>query len=170
MLASIEVTARQALSELRRLLGVLRKEEDQVDFAPQPGLDQLDSLVEQVRVAGVPVEVSVSGVPEALSPGVNLSVYRIVQEALTNVLKHGGGASTRVAMQFGHGGLDLAITDSGRGAPTAGARAWPPGSCGRRRSRDHWHARAGGDVRGQAVGRATARWRLRGSGSHPLRP
>ncbi|HXA33156.1 MAG TPA: sensor histidine kinase [Acidimicrobiales bacterium] len=118
MLASIEVTARQALSELRRLLGVLRKEEDQVDWAPQPGLSQLDSLVEQVRVAGVPIEVSVSGaVPGALSPGVDLSVYRIVQEALTNVMKHGGGAPTLVAMQFGDSGLDLAITDSGSGAP-----------------------------------------------------
>jgi signal transduction histidine kinase len=116
MLASIEITARQALAELRRLLGVLRKEEEPVDHSPQPGLDQLDSLIDQVRVAGMPVEVMVSGsAPESLSPGVNLSAYRIVQEALTNVLKHGGGAPTRVAMTFGDDGLDLAVTDSGPG-------------------------------------------------------
>jgi signal transduction histidine kinase len=119
MLASIEVTARQALSELRRLLGVLRKGEDRVDHAPQPGLDQLGSLVDQVRAAGVTVDVSLSGsVPPDLPPGVDLSAYRIVQEALTNVLKHGGGAPTRVAMHFDEDGLDLAVTDSGPGALT----------------------------------------------------
>jgi signal transduction histidine kinase len=123
MLASIEITARQALAELRRLLGVLRKGEEGADHAPQPGLDQLDSLIDQVRVAGVPVEVTVSGsAPESLSPGVHLSAYRIVQEALTNVLKHGGGAPTRVAMRFGDDGLDLAVTDSGPGIPAS-----PPG-------------------------------------------
>jgi signal transduction histidine kinase len=126
MLASIEITARQALAELRRLLGVLRKGEERVDHAPQPGLDQLDSLIDQVRVAGMPVEVTVSGsAPESLSPGVNLSAYRIVQEALTNVLKHGGGAPTRVAMSFGDDGLDLAVTDSG---PGAGASLSGPGA------------------------------------------
>jgi signal transduction histidine kinase len=114
MLASIEVTARQALAELRRALGVLRKGQDRPDHTPQPGLGQLDSLIDQVRVAGTPVEMTVSGqVPEALPPGVNLSAYRIIQEALTNVLKHGGGAPTRVAMRFGADGLDLSVTDSG---------------------------------------------------------
>ncbi|HEX4217639.1 MAG TPA: histidine kinase [Acidimicrobiales bacterium] len=118
MLASIEVTARRALSELRRLLGVLRKEEDRVDHAPQPGLDQLGSLVDRVRAAGVTVDVAISGpVPPNLPPGVDLSAYRIVQEALTNVLKHGGGAPTRVAMHFDDESLDLAVTDSGPGGP-----------------------------------------------------
>lgn len=130
MLASIEVTARQALAELRRALGVLRKGEDRPDHTPQPGLDQLDSLIDQVRVAGTPVEMTVSGrVPEALSPGVNLSAYRIVQEALTNVLKHGGGAPTRVAMRFTDDGLDLSVTDSGPNFPTAasgGGTRQPP--------------------------------------------
>lgn len=135
MLASIEVTARQALAELRRLLGVLRKGEERADLAPQPGLDQLDSLIDQVRVAGMPVEVTVSGsAPASLSPGVNLSAYRIVQEALTNVLKHGGGAPTRVAMTFGDDGLDLAVTDSGPGTgaslPGAGAGQPPTGGQG----------------------------------------
>ncbi|HEX3839690.1 MAG TPA: histidine kinase [Acidimicrobiales bacterium] len=126
MLASIEITARQALAELRRLLGVLRKGEERLDHAPQPGLDQLDSLIDQVRVAGMPVEVTVSGsAPQSLSPGVNLSAYRIVQEALTNVLKHGGGAPTRVSMSFGDEGLDLAVTDSG---PGVGASLSGPGA------------------------------------------
>lgn len=120
MLASIEVTARQALAELRRALGVLRKGEDRLDRTPQPGLDQLDSLIDQVRVAGTPVEMTVTGeVPEALPPGVNLSAYRIVQEALTNVLKHGGGAPTRVAMSFSSDSLDLSVTDSGPTIPPA---------------------------------------------------
>jgi signal transduction histidine kinase len=132
MLASIEVTARQALAELRRALGVLGKGETRLDHTPQPGLDQLDSLIDQVRVAGTPVEMTVSGqVPEALSPGVNLSAYRIVQEALTNVLKHGGGAPTRVAMRFSDDGLDLSVTDTGPHVPLAasGGRSGqaPPG-------------------------------------------
>ncbi|HWE68916.1 MAG TPA: histidine kinase [Acidimicrobiales bacterium] len=129
MLASIEVTARQALAELRRLLGVLRKGEEGLDHAPQPGLDQLDALIEKVRVAGLPVEMTVTGTaPAGLSPGVNLSAYRIVQEALTNVLKHGGGGPTRVAMTFGDHGLDLAVSDSGPTvAPvTPGEAVTPP--------------------------------------------
>ncbi|MGA8370637.1 MAG: histidine kinase [Acidimicrobiales bacterium] len=134
MLASIEVTARQALSELRRLLGVLRKEGDQVDHAPQPGLGQLDSLVDQVRVAGVPVEVTVSGPgPASLPPGVDLTAYRIVQEALTNVLKHGGGAATRVTMHVDGSGVDLAVVDSGPGVPASlghGPEQPPPPSGG----------------------------------------
>ena len=133
MLASIEVTARQALAELRRALGVLRKGEDRLDRSPQPGLDQLDSLIDQVRVAGTPVEMTVSGqVPEGLPPGVDLSAYRIVQEALTNVLKHGGGAPTRVAMSFSDDGLDLSVTDSGSNTPTlasgGGSHQLQPGS------------------------------------------
>ena len=105
-------------AELRRALGVLRRGEDRPDHTPQPGIDQLGSLIDQVRVAGTPVEMTVSGqVPEALPPGVNLSAYRIVQEALTNVLKHGGGAPTRVAMSFSDDGLDLSVTDSGPNLP-----------------------------------------------------
>jgi signal transduction histidine kinase len=134
MLASIEVTARQALAELRRALGVLRKGEDRPDHTPQPGLDQLDSLIDQVRVAGTPVEMTVSGqVPEALPQGVNLSAYRIVQEALTNVLKHGGGAPTRVAMRFSDDGLDLSVTDSGSNVPqvaSGGTQHQPGGGHG----------------------------------------
>jgi signal transduction histidine kinase len=91
-----------------------------LDHTPQPGLGQIDSLIDQVRVAGTPVEMTVSGpVPEALPPGVDLSAYRIVQEALTNVLKHGGGAPTRVAMSFSDDGLDLSVTDAGSSIPAA---------------------------------------------------
>jgi signal transduction histidine kinase len=120
MLGSIEMTARQALGELRRLLGVLRKEDGQADLAPQPGLHQLAPLVAQLRDSGVPVELEIDeAIPDLLPSGVDLTAYRIIQEALTNVLKHAGGAATRVVV--GLDGDDLVITVGDRGpgpAPT----------------------------------------------------
>ncbi len=114
MLASIETTARQALGELRRLLGVLRKEDGDADRAPQPGLHQLGSLVGHMRDSGVPVELAIEGsVPEALPSGVDLTAYRIIQEALTNVLKHAPGAATRVVVRADGNDLELRVTDAG---------------------------------------------------------
>src|SRR5919204_1701573 len=96
--AVIEGSGRQALEEMRRLLGMLRASDEELALVPQPSLEELDTLVEQVRTAGLPVEVAVEGEPSALPPGVDLSAYRIVQEALTNALKHAGPARARVTV------------------------------------------------------------------------
>jgi signal transduction histidine kinase len=112
-------TGRQALGELRRLLGVLRDGDGDTQFAPQPGLAQLDELLQDVRAAGVPVSYEVSGRPSAaLPPGLELAVFRIVQEALTNTLKHaGGGAEARVRMRHGPDALEVEVLDNGRQPP-----------------------------------------------------
>jgi signal transduction histidine kinase len=116
----IEETARQALGEMRRMLGLLRTDDDGLALAPQPGLDQVDRLVEQVRETGLAVEVAVEGEPRQLPPGVDLAAYRIVQEALTNVLKHAGPARARVALRYGDRELGLEITDDGSGTSANG--------------------------------------------------
>lgn len=116
-LGAIADTGRSALAEMRRLLGVLRSEEGGAARAPQPGVDQLEDLLEQVRAAGVPVEFTVEGVPVPLPQGMELAAYRIVQESLTNTRKHGGlGVSARVALHYGESELRMVVSDSGRGA------------------------------------------------------
>lgn len=117
-LATISTTGRQALAEMRRLLGLLRAGDDAGgEYVPQPGVDQLADLIDQVRGAGLPVRFEVAGDARPLSSGVELTAYRIVQEALTNVRKHGGdGASASVHLGFGDAALDLLIEDDGRGA------------------------------------------------------
>lgn len=117
-LTTISTTGRQALAEMRRLLGLLRAGDDAGgEYVPQPGVDQLADLIDQVRGAGLPVRFEVAGQARPLSSGVELTAYRIVQEALTNVRKHGGdGASASVLLGFGDAALDLLIEDDGRGA------------------------------------------------------
>ena len=112
-------TGRQALGELRRLLGVLRDRDRDTGFAPQPGLAQLEELLEDVRSAGVPVSFEVTGHPATPLPaGVQLAVFRIVQEALTNTLKHAGpGAEAHVRMCHGPEVLEVEVLDTGRPAP-----------------------------------------------------
>jgi signal transduction histidine kinase len=109
-------TGRQALGELRRLLGVLRDGDGGAQFAPQPGLAQLDELLQDVRSAGVPVRYEVTGRPVApLAPGLELAVFRIVQEALTNTLKHAGrGAEAEVRLRHGQDALEVEVLDTGR--------------------------------------------------------
>jgi signal transduction histidine kinase len=125
-LQAIQSGAREAISELRLLLGVLRGGDDGPALAPQPGLDQLDALVEQMRAAGLPTQLTVEGAPARLSAGVELSAYRIVQEALTNALKHAHAAAAEVTIRHRAQGLDLEVVNSGssngggRPAPTSG--------------------------------------------------
>jgi signal transduction histidine kinase len=116
VLGTIEQTGRQTLTEMRRLLGMLRRSDDEIELAPQPGMEHVDVLVEQVREAGLPVTLDVEGRRVPLPAGVDLSAYRIVQEALTNALKHAGPASARVTVRYGDGELELDIVDDGAGA------------------------------------------------------
>ena len=113
-LLSVEETGREALADLRRLFGIVRSEEGDAALTPQPGLARLDALLEQTRTAGLPVEVAIEGERRLLSPGVDLTAYRIVQEALTNALKHAGPARAQVTIRYGREVLDLEITDDGR--------------------------------------------------------
>jgi signal transduction histidine kinase len=119
-LGSIETTGRQALAEMRRMLGILRRSDEELTLAPQPGLEYLDALIEQTREAGLPVELRIEGEPEPLPPGVDLSAYRIVQEALTNTLKHAGPAHAQVVVRYGDDELELEITDDGAGTGKGG--------------------------------------------------
>ena len=127
-------TGRQALGELRRLLGVLRDSDGDAQLAPQPGLAQLDELLQDVRSAGVSVGYEVTGRPPARLPaGLELAVYRIVQEALTNTLKHAGPeAEAQVRMRYGPDALEVEVVDTGRRAPRAPA----DGSAGLRGMRE----------------------------------
>ena len=114
-LGSIETTGRQALTEMRRLLGILRRTEAELALAPQPSLSQLDALIEQLRASGLPVEFRIEGEAKPLPPGVDLSAYRIVQEALTNSLKHAGPSHAQVVIHYRADELALEITDDGTG-------------------------------------------------------
>ena len=115
-LDAIDSTASQALGEMRRLLGLLRESDEQLALAPPPTLARLDDLVVSVRAAGLPVVLTIEGEPAELPPGVDLSAYRIVQEALTNALKHAGPASARVIVRFDDGALDVEVCDDGAGS------------------------------------------------------
>ena len=115
---AIAATGRQALVEMRRLLGVLRGDGDQAPSrGPQPGLADVRSLVEQVGRAGLRVELVVEGEQEPLPAGVDLSAYRIVQEALTNVVKHAGSGRARVLVRYGEHDLEVQVRDEGGAGP-----------------------------------------------------
>ncbi len=113
-LLAIERTGREALAEMSRLLGILRKEGEGLALAPRPSLAQIDALVQAVRDAGVPVELRVEGEQTDLPPGVDVSAYRIVQEALTNVVKHAGPARARVVVRYARRVVEVEVTDDGR--------------------------------------------------------
>ena len=117
---AIERTGEQALAEMRRLLGLLRETDDELVRAPLPSLARVPDLAEQLRASGLAVEVDVEGEPVELPPGVDLSAYRIVQEALTNALKHAGPARARVRISYGLDAVELEIVDDGRGRGQGG--------------------------------------------------
>jgi signal transduction histidine kinase len=126
-LAGIRANAVEALTELRRVLGVLRSEEpvaDGTEDAPQPTLDRLDELLENVRAAGLTVELAKVGEPRTLPPGVELSGYRVVQEALSNAMRHAPGAAVQVRLDYRPTGLGVRVTNSAPArtpAPSPGA-------------------------------------------------
>jgi signal transduction histidine kinase len=140
-LLAVEATGREAMTELRNLLGLLSPAADGTDepaptgarscgggspsvavpavLHPQPGLGELDALIGRVHSCGLPVTLTVTGTPQALSPGADLAAYRVVQEGLTNVLRHAGTASASVVVHWGDQ-LELTVTDDGQGAGPAG--------------------------------------------------
>ena len=114
-LRTIRASAKEAMEEMRHLLDVLREDGDGGELLPQPGLGQVPDLVEHARGAGVEVTLAVDGEPRPLAPGLDLSAYRIVQEALTNVRKHAAGAPARVTVTWAPSELALEVRDSGPG-------------------------------------------------------
>jgi signal transduction histidine kinase len=118
-LMGVEQAGRTALSEMRHLLGALRHEDDDVDLAPQPGLDGLGELVEEVRGAGLDVRLHVDGEPVALPRALDLSAYRIVQEGLTNALKHARANHADVAVRYEPEALRIEVSDDGDGTTTS---------------------------------------------------
>jgi len=114
-LRRVEQAGRTALAEMRRLLGAMRRDGDGVELAPQPGLDGLASLLEDVGRAGLPVQLHVDGEPFPLPPGIDLSAYRIVQEGLTNVLKHARASKADVTVRYRPDELHLEVRDNGGG-------------------------------------------------------
>ena len=129
-LASIESTGRQAMTEMRRLLGVLRddRHDHQVSFAPQPSLSSLPALVEHCAAAGLRVSIEVTGAERGLPPGVDLSAFRIVQEALTNVLRHAGTATATVRVAYGDRGAVGMCRPTPRACPTVRLDPRRPGT------------------------------------------
>ena len=118
-LAAIEETGRRALTEMRRMVSVMRSDHEAAALEPQPGIAMLARLVEEVREAGLAVTLDLDGELTPLPPGVDLSVYRIVQEGLTNVLKHAGPAHAWVSVQVGESAVELVVEDDGSGAGRA---------------------------------------------------
>lgn len=110
---AVRTTGQQALIEMRRLLGILRTDEPAMTLTPQPGLDTLDGLVGQAREAGLDVHVAVEGPQRPLPTGLDVAVYRLVQEALTNIRKHARASSATVAICFDRSAIELEITDDG---------------------------------------------------------
>lgn len=125
VLSTIAETSRDALAELRRLVGVLRsgsEDGSRATYAPAPGIDDLPALVRQLQHSGVAAALTIEGPRFALSAGLDLTVYRLVQEGLTNVLKHAGpGAAAEVALHYGRDWLQVTVSDDGRGAAAPGA-------------------------------------------------
>lgn len=112
----MEATGRQTLGEMRRILGLLRKDErGRASLEPQPSLEHMPLLVEQFETAGLPGRVSIEGRPRPSPPSLEVTAYRIVQEALTNTLKHAGPATARVRLEYRERSLSIELIDDGRG-------------------------------------------------------
>jgi signal transduction histidine kinase len=117
-LTGVERAGRRALTEMRRLLAAMRGEGEEAELVPQPGLDGLDSLLAEINRAGLPVELHVDGDPVPLPRGIDLSAYRIVQEGLTNALKHAHASDADVTVRYLPDELEIEIRDNGQGSST----------------------------------------------------
>jgi signal transduction histidine kinase len=118
-LESIETAGRQALGDIERMLGILRAPDDETSYDKTPGMSQLGTLCEQVREAGLPVELTVAGEVRLLPASLDLTAYRLVQEALTNTLKHAGKTRATVIVEYGADALAIEVLDDGRGVTPA---------------------------------------------------
>jgi signal transduction histidine kinase len=132
LLSQIESSSRQAVAEMHNLLGLLRQENQSDELAPQPGLHQLDALVNHMRAAGLTITVDTEGTAFPLPPGIDLSAYRIVQEALTNCLKHAGTCNVKITLRYLAHAIELEILDDGKGMPKDGAEVTGRGIIGMR--------------------------------------
>lgn len=150
-LEAIESTGRATVDEMRRLLGVLREAGGDAALSPQPGLGDLDRLVANVRSAGLPVEFSVEGVPMELPAALDLTAYRIAQEALTNALKHAGPARAELRLRYAPGAVEIEVRDDGVGGADTGGTGH--GLVGMRERASLWGGRldAGGSTGGWVV-------------------
>jgi signal transduction histidine kinase len=115
-LTRVEQAGRTALSEMRGLLGAMRRDGDPAELGPQPGLADLDALLAGIRRAGLEVDLRVEGTPAPLSPALELSAYRIIQEGLTNTIKHAQAGHADVLIRYGAEDLEIEVRDDGRGA------------------------------------------------------
>jgi signal transduction histidine kinase len=150
-LGAVEATGREALSEMRRLLGILRADGEDADHSPQPSLDRLGALIARSRDAGLDVDVSVEGQTGPLAPGVDLTAFRLVQEGLTNALKHGGRGPARVVLRWSPEVLEVEIANrvDGDAQPARGLVGGGQGLVGMRER----VALCGGELRAGPIGR-----------------
>jgi signal transduction histidine kinase len=118
-LRNVERAGRTALAEMRGLLAAMRRDGEEAEFTPQPGLDGLDSLLDEIGRAGLPVQLHVDGEPVALPRGIDLSAYRIVQEGLTNALKHARASNAEVTVRYRPDELQVEVRDNGEGSSTS---------------------------------------------------
>ncbi len=130
---AVETSGREALDEIRRLLGVLRREDEDVALAPQPSLRHVSSLLRRIEAAGLPVELAVEGEERDLPLGLDLTAYRVLQEALGSALEDGHAAHARVRLNYGDAHIEVEVIDDGGDAVAAAAR--DPRACGARRRR-----------------------------------
>ena len=164
-LAAIRAASKDGLRELRAILNVLRHADEPADpTRPVPGLARLDALAEGVRAAGLPVTVTVTGQPRSMAAVTDLAAFRIIQEALTNTIRHAGPATATVAVRYGRADLGIEVTDTGRGPASPGAVAAANGAGHGLRGMRERAAAAGGTIelgRGPAGGfRVAARFPL----------